>query len=165
MNTRCSSPELLVVAVCAILVAGCEGTGNLYEHRSIKPPAAVLSDPRSWVVTGNVLNAQDAVDGDKTTAARGDVNVGQASITVDLGKVCTFDAIFLDHGRYALGCARRLAVSTSMDGRYFTHHYEAPGTRMVTSLLLVTPVMARYVRIKVVEPGDTPWNVAEVYIQ
>lgn len=148
-----------------MLAGGCEGTGNLYEHRSVKPPAAALSDPRIWVVTGNVLNPQHAVDGDKTTAAKSDANVGQANITIDLGKMCTFNAVFIDHGRYQHGCANTVAVSTSMDGRYFTNRHQVPGTRMVTSMLLVTPVMARYVRIRVVEPCGTPWNVAEVYIQ
>ena len=154
-----------VLAGCVLLGSGCGPTGNLYLHRGAKPPAAAISDPRTWHLSGAVRDVQLAVDGDRSTAAIGTVIDKNTSITIDLRKACLFNAVFIHHGSMTDGYCGRVAVLTSLDGRAFTPRLEAPGTPQVTSLLIIKPVLARYVRLKPLRPGPGAWSVAEVYLQ
>lgn len=154
----------LYLAALAVALTGC-GTGDLYQHKSKKPPAAALSDPRTWKLSGTVQSPSLAVDGKRNTYARSTSRQPTPQITIDLGKSCLFNAVFIDHGTNEFGYCRRLAVLTSLDGENFTKCYETQGTRLITSACIITPVLARYVRLQVIQPGSQAWSVAEIYIQ
>ena len=161
-------PKSVLVAVlagCALLGSGCGAGGNLYLHRGAKSAAAAISDPRSWRLSGQMRDVRLAVDGDRSTAAISTLIRENTSITIDLGKACLFNAVFIHHGSMTDGYCGRVAVLTSLDGRTFTSQFEAPGTPEVTSLLIIKPVLARYVRLKPLKQGPGAWSVAEVYMQ
>ena len=153
-----------VLAGLLLLGSGC-GTDGLYRHRANKPPAARISDPQTWRLSGNIPNVQLAVDGNASTAAVSNLVHDNTSLTIDLQKACLFNAVFIHHGAMADGYCGRVAVLTSLDGRNFTRRFEAPGTREVTSLLIIKPVLARYVKLKAIRQGPGAWSVAEVYLQ
>jgi hypothetical protein len=73
--------------------------------------------------------------------------------------------VIVDHGREDMAFAQQVGMMTSLDGRTFVRRYTGVGTRRVTTFCLMTPVLARYVRLEVLVPGDKPWAVAEVYVQ
>ncbi|MDP6635586.1 MAG: discoidin domain-containing protein [Phycisphaerae bacterium] len=153
------------LAVCVFLGAGCGPAGNLYLHRGKKPPAASISDPRSWRLSGNIPDVRLAVDGDRSTAAVSPLIHENTAIVIDLRKACLFNAVFIHHGSMTDGYCGRVAVLTSFDGQNFTPQFEAPGTREVTSLIIIKPVLARYVMLKALKQGPGAWSVAEVYLQ
>ena len=154
-----------VLAGYVLLGSGCGAGGNLYLHRGAKPPAAAISDPRTWRLSGKIRDVNLAVDGDRSTAAVSTLIHENTSITIDLRKACLFNAVFIHHGSMTDGYCGRVAVLTSLDGRTFTPQFEAPGTPAVTSLLIIKPVLARYVRLKALRQGPGAWSVAEVYMQ
>jgi len=147
------------------LAAGCSPSGNLYLHRADKPPAASISDPRTWRLSGTIPNVHLAVDGDRSTAAVSNLIHENTTVIIDLRKACLFNAAFIHHGSMQDGYCGRVAVSTSLDGQNFTQQFDAPGTREVTSLLIIKPVLARYVMLKALKQGPRAWSVAEVYLQ
>jgi len=156
---------LFAVLASAAVFPGCSPSGNLYLHRSEKAPAASITDPRTWRLSGNIPNAQLAVDGDRSTAAVSNLVHENTSLVIDLRKACLFNAVFIHHGSMTDGYCGRVAVLTSFDGQNFIKQFEAPGTREVTSLLIIKPVLARYVMLKALKQGPGAWSVAEVYLQ
>ena len=159
--------SVLRVAVCAVCLSlpflgGC--ASQIYSHQ---PQVSVNVSPcTSWAITGDHMNnVQWAIDDVLVTAATSDAYYTSAAVTVDLGKPCVFNMVVLDHGIERDGYARRTAVYISMDGKNYQYQYAVPGTRRVTILNWVTPVMARYVRVQAIAPGDRPWSIAELYVQ
>ncbi|MDP7288639.1 MAG: hypothetical protein QGH94_11670 [Phycisphaerae bacterium] len=155
----------VVLAGLALLGSGCGPSGNLYLHRADKAPAASISDPRTWHLSGSIPNVHLAVDGDRSTAAVSNLIHENTSVVIDLRKACLFNAVFVHHGSMTDGYCGRVAVLTSFDGQNFTKQFEALGTREVTSLLIIKPVLARYVMLKALRQGPGAWSVAEVYLQ
>ena len=92
-------------------------------------------------------------------------NYRNASFTIDLGRSCVFNMIVLFHGKKEFGFARKLLVSTSIDGKKYKNIHTAPGTRDRTYLLLMTPVNARYLRITALEAGSRPWSIGGIFLQ
>jgi hypothetical protein len=162
---RLKTVLVAVLAGCVLPGSGCGPTGSLYLHRGAKPPGAAISDPRTWRLSGNIRDVRLAVDGDLSTAAVSPLIHENTSITIDLRKACLFNAVIIHHGSMTDGYCRRVAVLTSLDGRTFTPQFEAPGTPAVTSLPIIKPVLARYVRLKALRQGPGAWSVAEVYLQ
>ena len=119
----------------------------------------------SWAVSSNFGDAKVINDGSVGTCLVTPNTNDSAYIVVDMGKRCLFNQVIIDHGSNELGCARRVAVYTSLDGREYTQQYVASGTRRVTYLNLITPVLARFIRVQVVQHGDRPWSISEIYIR
>jgi len=145
-------------------LAGCDAAPIYGDGESAKAIGTI--PPRSgWTATGTVQNAANAVDGNINTIAVAAQGSAGAQVTIDLGKPGLLNMMAVDHGRNEFGYARQLAVSTSLDGQRFTRRYTAGGTRRVSTYLLLTPILCRYIRLEVLVPGDQPWSVAEVYVQ
>lgn len=143
-------------------VSGCADT--VYS-RSSQAATASVSHYKSWTITGDLNDLPAAIDDNVNTAAVSKSYYSNAYFTIDLGKPCVFNTVILDHGFQFDGYCRRTAVYISADGKNFQYQYAVPGTRRVTILNWVTPVMARYVRVQALAPGEKPWSVAEVYVQ
>ena len=166
MKELCSKILLFaVVASAAQVFCGCSPSGNLYVQLTDKPPAAAISDPRTWLLSGTIPNAKLAVDGDRSTEAVSNLIHENTSVIIDLRKACLFNAVFVHHGSMPDGYCGRVAVFTSFDGQNYTKQFEAPGTREVTSLLIIKPVPARFVKLQALKQGPGSWSVAEVYLQ
>jgi hypothetical protein len=117
-----------------------------------------------WKASGDLQNPQKAIDGDVGTAAVSASRYDNAQLTIDLGKICHFSMVVVDHGTNEFGFCRRLAVLTSEDGVTFKNQAAVPGLRRATAVVLPEQVLARYVRLQAVAAGDRPWSVAEVYL-
>lgn len=121
--------------------------------------------PRSrWVASGDLQNLSAATDGAISTAAVSGRSYRGAQITFDLGKPCLFNLATIEHGPDEFGYCRRVSLLISNDGRNFTQQATIPGLRRVTTISLIRPVLARYVRIRVAQPGSRAWSVAEVHL-
>ena len=156
---RCAS---VLVLAAAILSAGCGG--QLYNDAQRFMPGRI-TPRRQWVVSSNILsNPSQAADGDRYTAATSSSSYAYAELTIDLGKECLFNMVAIDHGLKEYGHARTVAVLTSSDGTNFTQQAAVPGLRRVTTILLVKPVLARYVKLRAVAAGSKPWSIGEVYL-
>jgi hypothetical protein len=118
-----------------------------------------------WTASGSGLDdPAAAIDGRAATAATGGVNSRNAWLTIDLGQPRMFNLVAIEHAD-ARGCARQVAVLTSIDGESFTHRMTASGGRGTTVVNLISPTLARFIRIQVVEAGERPWSIGEVHIQ
>lgn len=138
-----------------IFVGGC---GPIVASKS-------TANPGQWRVGGDFRDAAKAVDGNINTFASSGDNA-TASITIDLGKPRMFNTIVLDHGPdHEFNYPTRLSVVTSYDGRTWTSVYVVQGTRRVTYIPLVTPNLARYIRLQTIVKSDKPWMIAEIYVQ
>ena len=156
----------IFIAVAAGVCGGIRCVpGNIYHQTDGQKLAMYMTPKHSWKASGTLPNAAAGIDGDLATTARAGFRAGNAQLTLDLGDNCVFQSVIIDHGEDQYGCGRRVGVATSVDGKVFVPRYSAHGTRRVTHLLLPKPIMARYVRIRVITPGRRPWAVAEVYIQ
>ena len=154
----------LVTAAALIAAAGCDVT-EIYRPRTDEMFGAKISPKTKWRASGSVTNAKAAIDGNLDTIARASYRRAGAELTIDLQETCVFQMIIIDHGNEQTGCARRIGVATSTNGRRFKDRHASPGARRVTHILLPKPVLARYLRLKVITPGRRPWAVGEVYIQ
>jgi len=152
-----------VIALAAAWLGGCGGP--IYGRQSGSLPTASITDRATWQISGTLKNLPSAIDGDVATSAVSFPAGGNGVVTLDLGKPCVFNLIVVDHGPSEMGYAARLAVLTSLDGQKFTRRHVASGTRRVSLLNIVTPTLARYVRLQVVQPGALPWSVGDVYLQ
>ncbi len=144
-----------------VLLAGCD---NSITDETGQAPGSVITPRRTWRVMGDVQNPAQAIDGSISTAATASGNYDNASITIDLGKPCIFNLIQIEHGSDEQGYARRASVLVSIDGEKYERVAEAPGTRKVTNINLITPTLARYVRIQANISGPRPWSIAEIVI-
>lgn len=153
-----------VLAILLGFIVGCDVP--IYNGNEGQRTTTAISPRESWRASGDLREAAKAVDGDLYSAAVSADSYDNAKLTLDLGKPCVFNTIILDHSqRYQFGFCRRVSVLISNDGHNFTQVYVGPGTRRVTYLNLITPTLARYVRLQVVVPGDKPWAIAEIYLQ
>ena len=151
-----------MIALCAAAaLAGCIDSSP----EGSAPPGALITPRETWRAYGDLRDPSKAIDGDLGTAAVGSGTYPKATIELDLGKLCLFNRIMVEHGPDEYGFPNRMAVYTSLDGRKFTLDGEFSGKRKVTNALLVTPVVARYVRLQAVSPGLRPWSVAEIVFQ
>jgi len=157
--------SVIVLGGWVFLAGGCLVTAPPYRHTDAKPPAAAVSDAQTWRLEGDLNNLQHAVDGDISTAAVINPAYRNASITLDLGKPCLFNAIYIDHRPWPMGFCRKVAVLTSLDGKHFSRQHVGPGTRQITSLCIIKPVLARYIRLQVLRPGDRGWSLGEIYVR
>ena len=161
MNT---ARTIAIVAVAgAVLLTGC-APGGLVPHGPTDP-ASSISPRQQWKADGTISDAARAIDGSMETAARGREGLAGQSITLDLGKACLFNLIRVDHGPYPDGYAETIAVYVSLDGQSFEPVHRGPGTRGSTYANLMTPVLARYVRVENVSAGPRGWAVAEIVIR
>jgi hypothetical protein len=143
------------------VLAGCVDSPEI---EGPPPPGALVSPRQAWRAYGDLRDPGKAIDGDPATAAVSGNPSTNAHIEVDLGKACLFNRIIIQHGLDEYAFPNRMAVYTSMDGQSFQLQCEAPGKRRVTNALLISPVLARYVRLVAVSPGSRPWSVAEIII-
>lgn len=156
----------ITAILLTVVLLGCMGcTGAIIEQDAFGTPATAVTPSNSWVVSCNFGNAKVLNDSGVGSCLVTPNTTDQAFVVVDMGKRCLFNQVILDHGTNEFGCARRVAVYTSLDGREYTQQYIGPGTRRLTYLNLITPVLARYVRVQVVQHGDRPWSLAEIYIR
>jgi hypothetical protein len=155
---------LVVLTPLAFAVSGCE-PAPIYDRPRGELPVGRVPDRAKWVVYGTVANPGYAVDGSLQTVASAANTGGNASLTINLGKAGHFHMIVVDHGRDEFGFARQVLVETSLDGREFTARHRAFGTRRVSTFLLPRPVLAKYVRLRALVPGERPWALAEIHIQ
>ncbi|HUU23780.1 MAG TPA: discoidin domain-containing protein [Phycisphaerae bacterium] len=151
------------LALAGALLGGCVGSPISGEGRTA--PAAAISPRRMWKAYGTLSGAAKAIDGSPSTAAVAGVSQGNTDLTIDLGKACVFNLVRIDHGGDEFGFARRVELSTSLDGESFAKVHETPGTRRATYVCPITPILARYLRLKVLVPGVHPWSVAEVTLR
>jgi hypothetical protein len=149
--------------VVAVLLAGC--SGQVYDPAAGAALPGAIPNRYTWRASGDFPKPVFAIDGDVNTVTSTVASYGNASMTIDLGKASIFNMVVMDHGVYEYGFPRRVAVLTSLDGKNFSYRFAGPGTRRVTILSLMTPTMARYVKLQAVEPGDKPWSIAELYFQ
>jgi len=157
--------KLLAATVCLSLAAAGCGVSSYYREDGEKAMPGAVSPRQEWIVSGDLDNVQEAIDGSVSTAAMSAPQYAGATITIDLGRPCLFNHVSILHGPNEYGYCRRVAVETSMDGRTFTTRHAAPGNRVVTNVSLITPYLTRYVRIRAVVPGSEPWRVAEILIE
>lgn len=151
------------VCLFTLGVAGCSAAPPIYA-----PTNRGYSDVPSkdtWTARGNLTRPHSAIDGNLITLAQSDEQYRNAELTIDLKRMSLFQTVIVDHGRAPHGHCRRVAVATSVDGRFFTDRYQCPGTRRVTILSLPQPVLCRYVRLRAVKAGVRPWSIAEVFLQ
>ncbi|MBN2296619.1 MAG: discoidin domain-containing protein [Pirellulales bacterium] len=164
MNERVILCVVACLGLMLGLLAGCDP--NLTHGKTLLPNA--MSPYTEWKISATGArfnNIQHAMDGFNATYASTRGGYQGASITIDLGRPCMFNMVALLHSDQGMGFARLVALSTSMDGKKFTHEYTAPGTRKVTYLLPMTRITARYVRLTAVRPGSEPWSISEIYFQ
>jgi len=150
--------------VLALAVSGC-GTGPIYTEGNAASAIGSVPGRGLWEAYGTVQDPARAIDGNIHTAAVAADADGPAQLVIDLGKPGTLNMIVIDHGANEFGFARQVVVHTSLDGKRFVRRHAALGTRRVSTLLLMSPVLARYVRLDAVAPGTRPWSVAEVHMQ
>lgn len=152
-----------MVLSLAVLGVGCD-PGPIYGPDVPRVSVGTITDRQNWTAKGNLEDTDLSTDGNINTISIAQAGIS-SSLTIDLGQACTFNFVVIDHGRNELGYARQVEIATSIDGRTFTPQANCPGTRRVSNFLLNSTVLARYVRITAIQPGEKPWSVAEVYIQ
>ncbi|MBI5723063.1 MAG: discoidin domain-containing protein [Planctomycetes bacterium] len=151
---RLSKASLWVLAGLLALACGCNPN---YGRQLL----GSIPEKNTWVISGNMQDPQKAADGEEATAASGG-NV----LIIDLGKKGgLLNYIVLSHGSRERGFCRKMCVLTSFDGQNWSQCYKGIGTRKVSHAMLFTPIFTRYLRIQVIEAGDEPWTIAEVYLQ
>jgi hypothetical protein len=156
------------IAACLSLAltaaAGCE-TSPIYTDGDRRHAIGSVPDRANWTASGTVKDPGSAIDGSLYTAAVAPERAENAMLTIDLHRPSMLNMVVVDHGRSELGFARQVVVETSLDGARFTPRHTAFGTRRVSSFLLLTPVLARYIRLRAIVPGDRPWSLAEIHVQ
>jgi hypothetical protein len=154
--------RILTYSVCfaCVVLAGC--TDGIYQHSE----SSSISPYTKWRISGDLDGMAKAIDNNVETAAVSKSYYPNALVTLDLGKPCMFNRVVLDQGpNNEFGYCRKVGVWTSMDGQTFNYVYAAPGTRRITVLCWVTPVLARYICLRAVVPGDKPWSIGEIYVR
>ena len=150
-----------MVALCvSAFLAGCVDT----PPEGSAPSGALVTPREAWRAYGDLREPGKAIDGDLGTAAVSGGSSAKPTIEIDLGKLCLFNRVMVEHGPDEYGFPDKMAVSTSQDGQAFQPQCVVPGKRRVTNALLITPVLARYIRLEASSPGSRPWSVAEIVI-
>ena len=140
------------------------GCGGLPDYQT---DSSRISSRAKWTVVGTrgIEDAAKALDGDRDTAAVSSASYDKAHITIDLGKVCLFNMVVIDHGPSEYGFCGQVAVLTSLDNSAYTPRQSAAGTRRVSIVSLIKPHLARYVRIRADVEGSRPWSLGEIYLE
>jgi hypothetical protein len=160
LNRATAIPYVLVLS--AVVAVGC---GSEFT-RGRGPGGSRVTHSREWTVRGDLSNPQYMTDDRDATVSISGGSYRGAEITVDFAKPCMLNMIVMRHGsEHEKGFPRRVAVATSMDGENWKHTMVGLGTRRVTVLSLVTPTLARYVRLRALEEGGEPWAIAELIVQ
>ena len=146
------------------LAAGCD-PGPVYDGAGTNLLGTRIPSVGQWSAAGTVSNPAQAIDGNIHTAATAANHDANSHLTIDLGKICGFNMVVIDHGREEHGFALRVEVKVSQDGRGFTTVYRGTGTRRVSTFLLDRYRLARFVRIEAAAPGAKPWSIAELHFQ
>jgi len=157
----------VTLAWAALLwAAGCDGYNDPVVNDGRRLTAADISSKSVWRATSATMgDPEQAIDGKLNTAAVGPAGVG-AELMIDLGKPCLFNRVSVDHGTSDEELyPRQLALQTSLDGRTFYTRKVVLGTRRITNLTIITPTLARYVRLLVQKAGAGSWRIAEIYLQ
>ncbi|MFP4053567.1 MAG: discoidin domain-containing protein [Phycisphaerae bacterium] len=152
----------ILPAMLAVLAGGC---GDSFTQGR-EPGGSRVTRPNTWKLSGDLSNLPNAVDNSfDTVATSGKSYLGDA-VTVDLGAPCLLNLVVMTHGTtHQDGHPRRVALDVSLDGDKFKKVSEVSGTRRVTAILIVTPTLARYIRLRAVEEGSEPWAIAELVVQ
>jgi hypothetical protein len=153
------------VLLAGFLIAGCEPVSPIYQDSHGQQGPASITPKSAWRAAGDLANPAKAVDGDLQTVATVMPDFTGRALTIDLSKPCLFQMVIIEHGSEEVNYAPSVEVAVSMDGRTFQPVFVGVGTRRVTTLLLPSPTLGRYLRIKAVKSSDRPWSVAEVYLQ
>ena len=155
-----------VAAASVLLGAALGGCVDPIDASAQTGSVASISPKSMWRAYGDFRNAQNAIDGNVHTSAVTGPSYDNAKLTIDLGKRCLFNKITIDQGPDdEFGFCRRIAVQISNDGVNFYQIYAVSGTRRITYCLILTPTMARYVRLVAIVPGDRPWSIAEIFLE
>ncbi len=155
-------PGWILATVVTMLTAGC---GDSFTHGR-GPGGSRVTRPETWKLSGDLSNLPRAVDNSfGTVATSGNSYVGDV-VTVDLGAPCLLNLVVMSHGKSTQdGYPRRVALDVSLDGQKFKKVAEVSGTRRVTAISIVTPTLARYIRLRALEEGPRPWAIAELVVQ
>ncbi|MBN1555326.1 MAG: discoidin domain-containing protein [Phycisphaerae bacterium] len=156
----------ILLPVTVFLCAGCEMEG--FNPNGERAAPGIISNQKEWTIVahgGSFQNIRSAIDGLQSTAAVSGRNYANAAVTIDLGRSNYFNCISLLQGDNEDGYPRQVALSTSLDGKTFTHQRTVYGTRKVTYILLVQPIRARYIRLTAVRQNVNPWSLAEIFLQ
>jgi len=159
-SRRCALLGSVLGLLCLV---GCDGSAT-YRAEGPLALAGQVSPKAEWKATGTLVDLPKAFDGDLSTAAIARTRSSN-EITIDLGRVCMFNLVAIHHGDREHAHCRRLAILVSLDGKEYKFCASGPGKRKVTNIFLGKYVLARYLRIQALIPGDEPWAVAEVYLQ
>lgn len=154
---------LMVLTGALLFLPGC-GPEFSMESRVGDP----LPPQYTWKISstgGGFIGLRQAIDGSPITFAITSKRYNNAAITLDLGRPCIFNLVALRHGINENAFARRVLLSTSLDGKKYTNRYECAGTKMVTYIPMLTFITARYIRIRASVPGREAWSIAEIYVQ
>ena len=157
---------IVISVVLAALLASLLGCESGYSEHN-KQAASSISLRKEWIPasSASVANPELALDGNMGTAAKSGSSQTDAWVELDLGEVCLFNEVIIEHGLAEEGFAGRVSIYTSIDGENYTYRFTGPGNRRVSIFALVTPVLAKYVRLEVSQPGPHMWSLAEVYLR
>ncbi|NLW85255.1 MAG: discoidin domain-containing protein [Planctomycetes bacterium] len=147
--------KLLAVAMLLSLT-GCE------PGMSGAAPGSVVSPRRQWKTGGTLKDPHLAIDANASTSA-----VGQAPgdyLLIDLGGPSLFNYIRLTHSPET-DFPPMFEVSTGLDENRMDKAQQFPGTRKCTNMLLVTPRLARFIRIQAAGTEAHKWSLADVIIR
>lgn len=162
--TKTKAAGVLILVLTAVAAVGCGPA--IFSGDEAGRGAGAISNKSTWRAYGDLKDPQLAIDGSVSTFALSSSQYDNAKLIIDLQKRCLFNTIVIDHGqKNEMGFCRRIAVQISYDGVNFRQIYAASGTRRMTYLNIITPTLARYVRLVAVVPGEQPMSIAEVYLQ
>ena len=125
-------------------------------------PGSVVKPANQWSASGTLRDPQNAIDSNASTWAAS--NGPGAYLDVDLGAPSIFNYVRIAHGRDD-EFPPEVSVYVSLDGKDFQRVHKGPGTRRYTNLLLVTPCLARHVRIKAGDDVTHQWSIRDVLIR
>jgi ABC-type transport system substrate-binding protein len=143
---------------------GCDGRGY---NEANKQAASAITPRSEWTITASpdVVDPARAIDGNVGSSAQTGSDQSGAWVAVDLGDVCYFNTVIVDHGTSEESYAGRVTILTSVDGVNYTYRFTGPGNRRISIFSLVTPALARYVRLEVSKPGPRLWSLSEIYLR
>jgi hypothetical protein len=129
------------------------------------PAGAAVPLPVSRLYTS--LSDRDLMrDGDPVTAAVApDAAAKDQFILVDLGTVQRVQCVRQDHAP-ADGYARRYRIDAAGDHNFpYTLEYVGAGDSGASIAVFRKPIRCRFLRITLLEPAETAWNVAELTVE
>ena len=166
-NYKCA--KLMLLMVLASSLVGCGEAVNFNDKPLFKDN---ISSRKTWTVKAvtsecRFKNLNAILDNNNNTYMNTEGDYKGASLIIDLKRICVFNEIVIRHGagKFAHGHAGIVGVYASMDGKKYKFVKAFPGTRSYTYFTLLTPVTARYIKLKVSKPGKYPWTISNILIQ